>query len=84
MDGFFALEPSLLEKKTLNSASKKTIKSFMEKCIGFMGDEKFKKSFPEVIERMSEILHEISGRNFGTDGKLWHNWMRSEGKELFS
>ncbi len=85
MDGFFVLEPSVFKTKTIDSKSKKIIKDFVRTCVdNVMGNKEFEASLPpSFFPRMAEVLHEISGQDFGTEKKLWSNWMRTEGQTFF-
>lgn len=86
MDGFFVLEPSVFENKTIDSNGVKIIKRFVSTCINdVMGNEKFEASLPPgFLPRMAEVLHEICGQDLGTEKKLWSNWMRTEGQTFFN
>lgn len=83
LDGFFSLEPALIESKTLNGASKKRIRMFFKDGVAIFGDKSFNKNYPEFINRISEVLYEMTGKNFGKDVRLWNEWYDKTGEKLF-
>ena len=86
LDGFFVLEPGFFESssKVLNKDSRALLENLVSDCAKVMSDEKVAAQVPELVQRMSEVLFEITGRSFGTEGKLWNDWLRKEGKDFFN
>lgn len=80
--GLFALEPKHFEDKRLNKDSRKTIKKLISDCAGVMGNKALVEKLPKLVKTMADVLHEITGKNYGTDPKQWNAWLSKEGKEL--
>ena len=83
LDVLFVIEPRTFEGKILTADSRKTLKTLIADCANAMDNEQVKQSLPHLVKRMSEALHEITGRDFGTEGKLWSDWLRKDGKDFF-
>jgi hypothetical protein len=83
MDVLFVIEPLFFEGKLLNTASRKVLKTFVSDCASAMDNAQLKQGLPSLLQRMTEVLHEITGRDFGSDSKLWNDWLRKEGKDFF-
>ena len=83
LDVLFVIEPKNFESKNLNAASRKTLKTLVLDCASAMDNAQVKQSLPHLVQRMGEVLHEITGRDFGTEGKLWNDWLRKDGKDFF-
>ena len=83
LDVLFVIEPRSFEGKILTADSRKTLKTLISDCANAMDNEQVKQSLPQLVKRMSEALHEITGRDFGSEGKLWSDWLRKDGKDFF-
>ena len=81
--GLFSIEPQHFEGKYFSTGALKDIKKFILDCAGVMASPELTKSLPKLVEAMSDVLHEMTGQNLGTDAKEWNAWLRNEGKDLF-
>ena len=79
----FSIEPQHFEGKYFSTGALKDIKKFILDCAGVMASPELTKSLPKLVEAMSDVLHEMTGQNLGTDAKEWNAWLRNEGKDLF-
>lgn len=84
LDGFFVLEPKFFSTKILNKDARKTLKKFADKSVTLMSDKNMKKQIPQLLERMGNVLFEMTGQDYGTDAKLWGQWLRTEGSDFFN
>jgi hypothetical protein len=83
LDGFFVLEPKFFKGKILNKDAKATLKKFVTDCVGVMGNKDMRKALPGLLESMGAVLFEMTGQDYGSDAKLWGEWLRNEGSDLF-
>jgi len=83
LDGFFVLEPKYFKGKFLNKDGKATLKKFVDGCVGLMANKKMRKAIPELLDRMGSVLFEMTGQDYGSDAKLWGEWLRNEGGDFF-
>jgi hypothetical protein len=83
LDGLFSIEPRHFEGKLLDKDARKVLKKFVLDCSGVMASPEMVKQVPDLVESMSAVLHEMTGKNLGMDAKEWGAWLRKDGAELF-
>lgn len=85
LDSFFAIEPRHIEdEKLLDEDTKKLLAAFFKQAVTFLLEPKKIAEQPEFTEQLANVLYEITGKDLGSDGKQWGEWLRKDGKEYFN
>ncbi|MBF0198680.1 MAG: hypothetical protein HQL32_13270 [Planctomycetes bacterium] len=83
IDAFYNLNPSLIKNKKLSAGSLTAVNAFFKDSLSFMNDKEARNKYPTFLSKISEVLLELTGNDFGTDERLWNEWSRKDGKSFF-
>lgn len=82
LKALLVFDPSFFERK-IGKDLKKLFNNLIKDCIEVFKNEEFKKAYPNFVKGLSNVLFEITGKDYGLEPALWFEWSKKNASKYF-